>query len=188
MNRCSCYDTHETAVGVDEDYWETCPPICPCHDEIYDKSNRPNWDTYFLNIAKAVSLRASCPRASSGVVLVKDRRIVATGYNGAPPGYSECITKGCILVNNHCMRAIHGERNAIEWGEKFDVDFEDTIMYEYFEAIALQSQANYYPPKDEKQSFDVFGCKSCKELIMMKKIHKVIVQYGNGKQVVYTNE
>ncbi len=151
------------------------------------KVNKLDWDAYFLNIAKAVSGRASCPRASSGVVLVKDKRIVATGYNGAPPGYSECISKGCILVDNHCVRAIHGEQNAIEWGEKFDIDFKETIMYEYFEAFDKQSQKSYYPNISEEKSLDDFGCKSCKALIKIKEIHKVIVQYGNGKRTLYEN-
>ena len=75
--------------------------------------NRPSWDNYFLNIAKEVSRRATCKRAQHGCVLVKDKNIVATGYNGAPPGIPHCIDDGCFMINGHCERCMHAEVNAI---------------------------------------------------------------------------
>lgn len=74
---------------------------------------RLSWDDYFLKVAKLVSERATCPRASCGAVIVKDNRIVATGYNGSPPGEPHCIDIGCIVVDDHCQRALHAEINAI---------------------------------------------------------------------------
>jgi len=75
---------------------------------------RTDWDTYFLGIAQAVATRATCPRASHGAVIVsEDRRILATGYNGAPAGVPHCTEVGCAVVNNHCVRVIHAEANAI---------------------------------------------------------------------------
>lgn len=75
--------------------------------------NRPNWDQYFLKLAKVVSTRATCNRAKHGCVLVKDKTVLATGYNGAPPGISHCLDSGCILINGHCERCNHAEVNSI---------------------------------------------------------------------------
>ena len=60
---------------------------------------RPDWDTYFLSLAKAVATRSTCPRASVGAVIVKDKRVLATGYNGAPLGEPHCTEVGCLMEN-----------------------------------------------------------------------------------------
>jgi len=75
--------------------------------------NRPTWDTYFLKLAMLVSERATCPRMHCGCVLVKDKRILSTGYNGSIPGDVHCEDDGCMIVDNHCVRTIHAEMNAI---------------------------------------------------------------------------
>ena len=78
-----------------------------------------SWGEYYLNIAKAVSARATCPRASVGAVIVSEQnRIIATGYNGAPSGAPECRDVGCFIVEDHCKRAIHAEANAVLWMSK----------------------------------------------------------------------
>ena len=77
------------------------------------KSKRPSWDEYFLKVAMLVSERATCPRMHCGCVLVKDKQILSTGYNGSIPGDDHCEEAGCILVDNHCIRTIHAEMNAI---------------------------------------------------------------------------
>ena len=74
---------------------------------------RPTWDEYFGWIAEMVSSRATCPRAEVGAVLVKDNRIIGTGYNGSPPGEPHCRDVGCDVVDDHCQRAIHAEVNAV---------------------------------------------------------------------------
>ncbi|MBI5726914.1 MAG: cytidine/deoxycytidylate deaminase family protein [Ignavibacteriales bacterium] len=76
-------------------------------------SKRPSWDDYFLKVAMLVSERATCPRMHCGCVLVRDKKILATGYNGSPPGEPHCEDEGCRLVDNHCIRTIHAEMNAI---------------------------------------------------------------------------
>ncbi|PID63196.1 MAG: dCMP deaminase [Ignavibacteriae bacterium] len=76
-------------------------------------STRPQWDEYFLKVAMLVSERATCPRMHCGCVLVRDKRILSTGYNGSIPGGGHCEDIGCMIVDNHCVRTIHAEMNAI---------------------------------------------------------------------------
>ncbi len=74
---------------------------------------RPDWDSYFMKIAYAVSERSTCDRAFVGCVLVLDKRILTTGFNGSPAGQPHCDEKGHLLVDGHCVRTIHAETNAI---------------------------------------------------------------------------
>ena len=74
---------------------------------------RPNWDEYFTKLAMLASERATCPRMHCGCVLVKDREVIATGYNGSIPGDAHCEDVGCLVVDNHCVRTNHAEMNAI---------------------------------------------------------------------------
>jgi len=76
-------------------------------------TKRPSWDEYFLKVAMLVSERATCPRMHCGCVLVKDKQILSTGYNGSIPGDGHCEDDGCLIVDNHCIRTIHAEMNAI---------------------------------------------------------------------------
>lgn len=74
---------------------------------------RKDWDSYFMDIAHMVKERSTCPRLKVGAVLVRDKRIRATGYNGSPSGVGHCDEVGCLMVHNHCKRAIHAEVNTI---------------------------------------------------------------------------
>jgi len=74
---------------------------------------RPDWDSYFMKIAYAVSERSTCDRAFVGCVLVLDKRILTTGFNGSPAGQPHCDEIGHLLVEGHCVRTIHAETNAI---------------------------------------------------------------------------
>jgi dCMP deaminase len=85
------------------------------------KPERPSWETYFMEIASLVAKRSTCIRRSVGAILVKDKRILATGYNGAPSGITHCIDAGCLREQLHVAsgqrhelcRGIHAEQNAI---------------------------------------------------------------------------
>lgn len=74
---------------------------------------RPSWDDYFMAVVKIVAARGNCDRLYAGAVLVKNKRIIATGYNGAPPGLPTCNEVGHLLEDGHCVRTIHGEHNAL---------------------------------------------------------------------------
>jgi len=91
--------------------------------------SRPNWDTYFMNIAREVASRSTCPRASVGAVIVKNRRILSTGYNGAPPGEPHCFDVGCLMENGHCERTVHAETNAVVQAAKFGISVDGATLY-----------------------------------------------------------
>jgi dCMP deaminase len=74
---------------------------------------RPSWDDYFMGIALQVARRSTCDRARVGAIIVKDRRILTTGYNGSPAGLPHCDEIGHLMVNDHCVRTLHAEQNAI---------------------------------------------------------------------------
>jgi len=78
-----------------------------------DKTERPQWDEIFLLMAAVFSSRGSCDRLLTSCFLVKNKRIVGVGYNGAVAGLSNCDEVGHLMVDNHCVRTIHGEDNAV---------------------------------------------------------------------------
>lgn len=90
---------------------------------------RPDWDTYFLQIAHAVASRSTCDRAHVGCVLVRDKRILATGFNGSPAGLPHCDEVGHLLVDGHCVRTIHAEVNAIVQAALHGVSTRDAACY-----------------------------------------------------------
>lgn len=83
--------------------------------------NRPSWEEYFIKIAHDVSTRSTCIRRSVGAVIVKDKRILTTGYNGAPTGISHCTSETCLRTKfnvpsgekHELCRGLHAEQNAI---------------------------------------------------------------------------
>lgn len=82
-----------------------------------------------MQIAHQVGTRATCPRASVGCVLVREHRILTTGYNGAPRGVAHCAEVGCTLVNEHCLRATHAEANAVVQGALHGVSLQGATAY-----------------------------------------------------------
>lgn len=102
-------------------------------------TNRPTWDEYFTGIAEAVSVRASCPRASVGAVLVsEDHRVLSTGYNGAPAGEPDCLEAGCDLQDEHCQRALHAEVNAVAFAARHGVPIRGARIYVTGKAICRE--------------------------------------------------
>lgn len=90
---------------------------------------RPGWDEYFMEIARTVATRATCPRASVGCVLTRGHRILTTGYNGAPRGVAHCTEVGCTLSNDHCLRATHAEANAVVQGALYGIAVDGAVAY-----------------------------------------------------------
>jgi dCMP deaminase len=94
-----------------------------------DALKRPSWDDYFMQITFQVARRSTCPRAAVGAVIVRDKRILTTGYNGAPRGLPHCTEVGCLMVNDHCVRTLHAEQNAVIQGALHGVDVSASTIY-----------------------------------------------------------
>lgn len=99
---------------------------------------RPSWDEYFLGIVNEVATRATCDRGRAGCVIVKDRRILCTGYVGSPAGLPHCDEAGHMFKSTvhedgnstqHCVRTIHAEQNAICQAAKFGISLDGATLY-----------------------------------------------------------
>ncbi|MDB5239057.1 MAG: CMP/dCMP deaminase zinc-binding protein dCMP deaminase [Candidatus Parcubacteria bacterium] len=99
---------------------------------------RPSWDEYFMNIAELVGSRATCSRGRSGCVVVKDKRILVTGYVGSPMGLPHCDEVGHEMhkvihedgsISEHCIRTAHAEQNAIAHAAKLGISLDGATVY-----------------------------------------------------------
>ncbi|MHC5227621.1 ComE operon protein 2 [Enterococcus sp. LJL99] len=87
------------------------------------------WDQYFMAQSVLLSLRSTCTRLEVGATIVRDKRMIAGGYNGSVSGDVHCIDDGCYVVDNHCVRTIHAEMNAILQCAKFGIATENAEIY-----------------------------------------------------------
>lgn len=149
------------------------------------KNKRPDWDNYFINIAQLVSERSTCLRRKVGALLVKEKRILATGYNGAPSGLKHCEMVGCLREKlgipsgerHELCRGLHAEQNAIIQAAYHGVSIKGSILY-----------VSCHP------------CSVCAKMIINSGIKKVVILEGYadklaqemlkdaGIQVRYLNE
>ena len=99
---------------------------------------RPSWDDYFMEVADAISKRATCGRGRSGCVIAKDRQILVTGYVGSPQGLPHCDDIGHQMkkimhedgsVSQHCVRTVHAEQNAVCQAAKRGIGIEGATLY-----------------------------------------------------------
>ena len=124
---------------------------------------RPDWDTYFLSIAKLVSTRSTCLRRKVGAVIVKDKRILTTGYNGAPAGLPHCQEVGCLREKlnipsgerHELCRGLHAEQNAIIQAAIYGISIKDAILY-----------STHFP------------CSLCVKMLINAGIKKIIYEEG----------
>ena len=123
---------------------------------------RPSWDEYFIGLMAEVGKRATCERGRSGSLIVKEKRILATGYVGSPPGLPHCDEIGHLMkqvidedgsARQHCVRTIHAEQNAICQAARYGIPLEGTTLYCKMEP-----------------------CRTCAMLIISTGITKVIAQ------------
>jgi dCMP deaminase len=99
--------------------------------------NRPTWDEYFVEIARLVASRSTCLRRQVGAVMVKDKNILATGYNGTPSGIRHCSEVGCLRQQmnvpsgerHELCRGLHAEQNAIIQAAKHGVNIDGAVLY-----------------------------------------------------------
>jgi dCMP deaminase len=90
---------------------------------------RATWDEYFMGIARQASTRATCDRKQVGAVIVRDRSILASGYNGSLPGLPHCDEVGHLMEDGHCVRTIHAEANALMQAARQGVRVEGGTIY-----------------------------------------------------------
>lgn len=98
---------------------------------------RPSWDEYFMTLAEQVATRTTCLRRGVGAVVVKDRRILATGFNGAPSGLPHCAVTGCLRTQlgvpsgqrHEICRGLHAEQNAIIQAARYGIDMSGSVIY-----------------------------------------------------------
>lgn len=98
---------------------------------------RPSWDEYFMDITRRVAMRSTCLRRAVGAILVHDKRIIASGYNGGPSGLAHCLDIGCLREKlgipsgqqHELCRGIHAEQNAIIQAARYGVSIEGSVLY-----------------------------------------------------------
>jgi dCMP deaminase len=90
---------------------------------------RISWNQYFMAQSQLLALRSTCTRLAVGATIVRDKRIIAGGYNGSIAGGEHCIDHGCYVIDNHCVRTIHAEMNAILQCAKFGVPTAGADIY-----------------------------------------------------------
>jgi dCMP deaminase len=106
---------------------------------------RPSWDDYFMTIARQVATRSTCLRRNCGAVVVKGRRILATGYNGTPRGLRHCEEVGCLRErlgiasgsNHELCRGIHAEQNAVVQAALYGVAIDGATIYSTHQPCVL---------------------------------------------------
>jgi dCMP deaminase len=106
---------------------------------------RPSWDEYFMEMAHLVAKRSTCLRRRVGAVLVKDKRILATGYNGAPSGLKHCIEIGCMRQKlnipsgqrHELCRALHAEQNALIQSSLYGISVKGATLYSTTQPCAI---------------------------------------------------
>jgi dCMP deaminase len=91
--------------------------------------DRIAWPQYFIATSFLLSSRSTCTRLSVGATIVRDKRMIAGGYNGSIAGGDHCIDKGCYVIDNHCVRTIHAEMNAILQCAKFGASTDGAEIY-----------------------------------------------------------
>ena len=91
--------------------------------------NRLSWQDYFMANAELISKRSTCDRAFVGAVLVKDKRIIATGYNGGVSETDNCNEVGHYMEDGHCIRTVHAEMNALIQCAKEGISTKNTEIY-----------------------------------------------------------
>ncbi|MDR0880497.1 MAG: cytidine/deoxycytidylate deaminase family protein [Clostridioides sp.] len=106
---------------------------------------RPSWDEYFMEIAEVVKKRSTCTRRQIGAVIVKDKQILTTGYNGAPRGLKHCDEVGCLRdklnipsgQRHELCRSMHAEQNAIVQAAYHGISIKDSVLYVTAQPCAL---------------------------------------------------
>ena len=132
-----CMEQADFTLINDKTLEETKEKVAEIYQKIELKIPRPSWDEYFMKAAALVAERSTCLRHHIGAIIVKDKKIITTGYNGAAKGMKDCIELGCLRnelgivsgTRHEICRAIHAEQNAIIQGALHGISVEGGILY-----------------------------------------------------------
>ncbi len=91
--------------------------------------NRVSWGRYFMNLAVQAATRSTCPRKHVGALIVRDKAVLSTGYNGSLRGAAHCTEVGCLMHDDHCIRTVHAEANALVQAARNGVRVEGSEIY-----------------------------------------------------------
>ena len=91
--------------------------------------DRISWDQYFMAQSHLLALRSTCTRLMVGATIVRDKRIIAGGYNGSVSGSVHCVDEGCYVIDGHCVRTVHAEANALLQCAKFGASTDGADIY-----------------------------------------------------------
>ena len=149
--------------------------------KVYKKKRikRPSWDEYFMRTASLVSERSTCLRRAVGAVLVKDKQILSTGYNGAPSGITHCEITGCLRMKLHVpsgerheiCRGLHAEQNVLLQAALYGISVKDSTIYVTNQPCIICAKmiinagikevviSQGYPDKDAREFLDQAGIK-----------------------------
>ncbi len=111
-------------------------------------SPRPSWQEYFMKITAEIASRSTCRRRRCGAVIVKDERILSTGYNGVPSGLAHCLERGCLREDkgiesgqrHELCRGLHAEQNALLQAALYGVKIKDSVIYSTHKPCSLCSK------------------------------------------------
>jgi dCMP deaminase len=92
-------------------------------------TGRVSWDRYFMNLAVQAATRSTCPRKHVGAIIVRDKTVLSTGYNGSIRGAPHCTEVGCLMENDHCIRTVHAEANALVQAARHGIRLEGAQIY-----------------------------------------------------------
>jgi dCMP deaminase len=151
------------------------------------KSHRPDWDEYFMNITREVAKRSTCMSMKSGAVIVKDSKIMSTGYSGAPRNTLDCYERGECLRRKlgipsgqryELCRSVHSEMNAIINAGRTGEHLVGSDLYLWGMKVH----------NNENKLIDIHPCFICKKMIINAGIKRVIAMCADGKIKKYSVE
>jgi dCMP deaminase len=91
--------------------------------------SRVSWDRYFMNLAVQAATRSTCSRKHVGAVIVRDKNVLSTGYNGSVRGDAHCDDVGCLMEGGHCIRTVHAEANALIQAARHGIRIDGAVIY-----------------------------------------------------------
>lgn len=140
-------------------------------------TNRIPWDQYFMAQSLLLSTRSTCTRLAVGATVVRDRRVISGGYNGSVSGDVHCSDVGCYVVDNHCVRTVHAEVNALLQCAKFGAPTEGADIYvSHFPCLQCTKTIIQAGIKNLYYLHDYNTNAYAKELLSFSGIHTIQVE------------